>query len=261
MDKKKTTTTVSTFGIEVCANSAESAILAQEGGACRVELCAGIPEGGTTPSYGEIRMARQLLTTTKLHVIIRPRGGDFLYSTMEQDIMLYDIENARSLHADGVVVGCLTAQGDIDTALLKRCIEAAGDMSVTFHRAFDMCRSPFEALEDIIQSGCDRILTSGQENTAEQGIPLLRKLVDQATGRIIIMPGCGVNISNICKIAEETGAHEFHLSGRSAIESTMIFRNPRVSMGGTVKVEEYKRDVTDAEKIREINSILNSAYL
>lgn len=102
MDKKKTTTTVSTFGIEVCANSAESAILAQEGGACRVELCAGIPEGGTTPSYGEIRMARQLLTTTKLHVIIRPRGGDFLYSTMEQDIMLYDIENARSLHADGV---------------------------------------------------------------------------------------------------------------------------------------------------------------
>jgi copper homeostasis protein len=236
--------------IEICANSVESAVKAQEGGAYRVELCAGIPEGGTTPSFGDIRMARQLLQKTKLHVIIRPRGGDFLYSKLELDIMLHDIKVARQLGADGVVFGCLTAEGNVDIPAMKMLMNAVGDMSVTFHRAFDMCKNPQEALEQIIALGCNRILTSGQEPNAVKGIPLLKELVKQADGRIIIMPGCGVNPSNILQIAEETGASEFHFSGRSTYESGMIYRNPKVSMGGTVKIEEYEKDVTNPDIVK-----------
>jgi len=236
--------------IEICANSVESAVKAQEGGAYRVELCAGIPEGGTTPSFGDIRMARQLLNETKLHVIIRPRGGDFLYSQLEQEIMLHDIKVARQLGADGVVFGCLTAEGNVDIPAMKKLMNAVGDMSVTFHRAFDMCREPKEALEQIIELGCTRILTSGLESNAIKGIAMLRELIEQADGRIIIMPGCGVNPSNIYQLAEATGASEFHFSGRSSYESGMIFRNPKVSMGGTVKIEEYQKDVTDPEIVK-----------
>lgn len=236
--------------IEICANSVESAVKAQQAGAYRVELCAGIPEGGTTPSFGEIRMARQLLHQTKLHVIIRPRGGDFLYSPIEQEIMLHDIKVARQLGADGVVFGCLTAEGDIDVPLMKKLMNGVGEMSVTFHRAFDMCSNPKEALEQIIDLGIDRILTSGQEETAEKGIPLLKELVELADDRIIIMPGCGVNAGNIRQIAEETGTSEFHFSGRSAVESGMIYRNSKVSMGGTVKIEEYMRELTDTDKVK-----------
>ena len=236
--------------IEICANSVESAVKAQQAGAYRVELCAGIPEGGTTPSFGEIRMARQLLNQTKLHVIIRPRGGDFLYSPLEQEIMLHDIKVSRQLGADGVVFGCLTAEGKVDMPLMKKLMNAVGDMSVTFHRAFVMCSNPKEVLENLIELGIDRILTSGQEATAEKGIPLLKELVAQADGRIIIMPGCGVNAGNIRKIAKETGASEFHFSGRSTVESSMIFRNKKVSMGGTVKIEEYLKDVTDPDKVK-----------
>lgn len=238
------------YKIEICANSVESAIEAQRGGAYRVELCAGIPEGGTTPSYGEIKMARELLSI-RLHVIIRPRGGDFLYTPLEQSIVLHDIDMARQLGADGVVFGCLTPDGDIDLPLMERLMKASEGMSVTFHRAFDMCRSPRKALEEIIALGCDRILTSGQQATAEKGISLLKELNVQADGRIIIMPGCGVNSDNIRKIAEETGASEFHFSGRSSIESKMNYRNPAVSMGGTVKIEEYSREITDHTKVEK----------
>lgn len=238
------------YKIEICANSVESAIEAQRGGAYRVELCAGIPEGGTTPSYGEIKMARELLSI-RLHVIIRPRGGDFLYTPLEQSIMLHDIDMARQLGADGVVFGCLTPDGDIDLPLMERLMKASEGMSVTFHRAFDMCRNPRKALEKIIALGCDRILTSGQQATAEKGISLLKELNVQADRRIIIMPGCGVNSDNIRKIAEETGASEFHFSGRSSIESKMNYRNPAVSMGGTVKIEEYSREITDHTKVEK----------
>lgn len=238
------------YRIEICANSAYSALMAQRGGAYRVELCAGIPEGGTTPSAGEIYAARQLLDVTKLNVIIRPRGGDFLYSAVEADAMLYDIDMCRRMGADGVVIGCLTADGDVDMALCKRLIEAAGDMSVTFHRAFDMCRDAKEGLEQIIEVGCDRILTSGQAPTAEAGIPLISQLVELAGDRIIIMPGCGVRPANIRKIADATGAREFHFSGRSRYESGMKYRNTAVSMGGTVTIEEYSQEVTDPEIVK-----------
>ncbi|MGI6222356.1 MAG: copper homeostasis protein CutC [Prevotella sp.] len=245
-----------TYVIENCANGAESAFRAQQGGADRVELCAGIPEGGTTPSAGEIRVARRLLTTTRLNVIIRPRGGDFCYSHDELEAMTYDIGVAREAGADGVVFGALQPDGSIDLEAMQRLMQAAHGMSVTFHRAFDVCRDPFEALEQIIALGCDRILTSGQETTAEQGIPLLAQLNERAANRIIIMPGCGVNAGNIAHIARETHCHEFHFSGRSPVESKMKFRNPRVSMGGTVKIEEYSRDLTDPEKIRAARKAL-----
>lgn len=244
------------YQFEVCANSVESCLAAQNGRANRVELCAGIPEGGTTPSYGDIIVAREVLTKTKLHVIIRPRGGDFLYSPIEQRIMLKDIDNARQLEADGVVFGCLTAEGDVDIPLMKQLMEVAQGMSVTFHRAFDVCRNPQKALEDIINLGCDRILTSGQMPTAEQGIPLLKELQQQAAGRITLLAGCGVNENNIAHIARETGIHEFHFSARENIKSGMVYHNKAVSMGGTVQIDEYIRSVTTAERVTQtINSL------
>lgn len=164
--------------------------------------------------------------------------------------MLHDIKVARQLGADGVVFGCLTAEGDVDVPLMKKLMNGVGEMSVTFHRAFDMCSNPKEALEQIIDLGIDRILTSGQEETAEKGIPLLKELVELADDRIIIMPGCGVNAGNIRQIAEETGTSEFHFSGRSTVESGMIYRNSKVSMSGTVKIEEYMRELTDSDKVK-----------
>lgn len=241
---------VKDYKIEICTNSVKSCLEAQKGGAYRVELCAGIPEGGTTPSYGDISLARELLKI-KLNVIIRPRGGDFLYSDLEHRIMLKDIEIAKKLGVDGVVFGCLTPNGDIDMKRNSELMEAAEGMSVTFHRAFDMCRDPFESLEKIIELGCDRILTSGQQPKAEMGFDLIKQLVDLAGDRIIIMPGSGVNDQNIAKIASATGAKEFHFSARRAIESGMIYRNPNLKMGGTaVVINEFEEQVTSYELVR-----------
>ena len=239
------------YQFEVCANSVESCLAAQTGGANRVELCAGIPEGGTTPSYGEISMAREILDTTRLHVIIRPRGGDFLYSPIEVKTMLKDIEIARKLGVDGVVFGCLTANGEIDSTAMQELMLASQGLSVTFHRAFDVCCNPKEALEQIIELGCNRILTSGQQATAEQGIPLLKELQEQAAGRIILLAGCGVNENNIGRIAQETGIQEFHFSARESIISEMKYKNESVSMGGTVHINEYERNVTTARRVMD----------
>lgn len=241
---------------EICANSVQSCLAAQEGGAHRVELCAAIPEGGTTPSYGEILLARELLTTSRLHVIIRPRAGDFLYSQLEIGAMLKDIELCRNAGVDGVVFGCLTAEGEVDMPLMRRLIAASEGLSVTFHRAFDMTRDPRKALEDIIELGCHRILTSGQQPTAFEGMELLRELQQQAAGRIILLAGSGVNPGNIGEIQTKTGISEFHFSARSLRESAMQFRNPRVSMGGTVTIDEYRQPFTTAENVRNTISKL-----
>lgn len=239
------------YQIEVCANSVESALNAQNAGADRVELCAGMPEGGTTPSIGQIMMARELLTRTKLHVIIRPRGGDFLYTDLEVQTMIKDIQAAKELQVDGIVIGCLTANGDVDVKQMEHLMREADGLSVTFHRAFDMCRNPHQTLQEIIALGCDRILTSGQQPTAVQGIPMLKQLQMEADEHIIIMPGCGINPTNIQQIANETGTKEFHLSGRTNVNSRMRFRNPNVSMGGTVHIDEYVQQVTDQSIIRD----------
>lgn len=237
------------FKFEICANGVESCLAAQEGGADRVELCAGIPEGGTTPSYGEIKVARRLLTTTRLHVIIRPRGGDFLYSPLEVERMLEDIRVCRELGVDGVVIGCLNADGTLDMDANRRLVEAAEGMSVTFHRAFDRCRDPHLALEQLIQLGVDRVLTSGQQPTALEGIGLLRTLNALAAGRIIILAGCGVNENNVRQIREETGVREFHFSARTPVRSRMQFANPDVFMGAK-DADESTLMYTSAERVR-----------
>ena len=230
------------YQFEVCANSVESCIAAQAGGADRVELCAGIPEGGTTPSYGDILIAREVLQQTKLHIIVRPRGGDFLYSSTEQRIML-------------------KAEGNVDIPLMEQLMKASQGMSVTFHRAFDVCRNPQKAIEDIIALGCNRILTSGQQPTAERGIPLLKELQQQASDRIILLAGCGVNETNIAHIARETGIREFHFSARENIESSMLYHNSAVSMGGTVHIDEYTHTITTAERVKRTIGALKASPL
>ena len=235
--------------IEICANSAQSCVEAEAGGAQRVELCAAIPEGGTTPSYGEIKMALQLTSKIDINIIVRPRGGDFLYTEAEVEAMLYNIEMAKQLNVHGVVFGCLTKRGDIDVPLMRRLIEAAKPLSVTCHRAFDVCREPFTALEQLIESGCDRILTSGQQPDAVRGIPLLKELVIRARERIIIMPGCGVREDNIARIEAETGAKEFHTSARCIVYSRMEYRNESVPMGSGVVASEFETLQTDRRKV------------
>jgi len=219
------------FMVEVCANGVESCLAAQQGGADRVELCAGIPEGGTTPSYGEIKVARRVLTTTRLHVIIRPRGGDFLYSDLEVERMAADIAVCLDLGVDGVVFGCLKADGTIDVEKNRYLMECSQGMSVTMHRAFDRAADPEQALEQIIALGFNRILTSGQQPKAIQGVDLLARLNRQAAGRIILMAGSGVTEQNIKEIRDVTGLNEFHFSGRESVPSAMQYVNPNLYMG------------------------------
>lgn len=241
------------FKFEICANSVESCLVAQEGGADRVELCAGIPEGGTTPSYGEIKLARKLLTKTKLHVIIRPRGGDFLYTPLELERMEEDIRICRELGVDGVVFGCLTEEGEIDREANRRLVELARPMSVTFHRAFDRTADPMKALEDIISLGCNRILTSGQQPKAIDGINLLaqleKKLKEYPLPPIQLLAGSGVNEENIRQIFDATGIHEYHFSARVNVVSKMKHYNHEVYMGAK-GADESNSLVTSAEKVR-----------
>ena len=238
------------FMVEICANGVESCLAAQEGGADRVELCAGIPEGGTTPSYGEIKVARRVLTTTRLHVIIRPRGGDFLYTDLEVERMAEDIAMCRQLGVDGVVFGCLNADGTFDLEKNRYLIECSRGMSVTCHRAFDRAVNPEQALEDVIALGFDRILTSGQQPKAEQGIDLLAKLNRQADGRIILMAGSGVTEQNIRRIREATGLTEFHFSGRESVDSAMQYVNPNLYMGRP-GAHEAALDYTTARRVSD----------
>ncbi len=236
--------------IEACVESVESAVAAEAGGAGRVELCAALLEGGLTPSAGAIGLARERLSIG-LHVIIRPRGGDFLYTDDEHAVMLRDIDVAKHAGADGVVIGVLDADARVDEARTRELVVCAraGAMSVTFHRAFDMTRDPFAALETLVDIGVDRILTSGQEESAMAGLELLRDLVKRAGDRIIIMPAGNIHESNVEKIARETGAKELHVTGFVDVDSGMHFRNPRVFMGGLLRPPEYTRSVTDAAEI------------
>ena len=241
------------YRFEICANSVASCIAAQEGGADRVELCSGIPEGGTTPSFGMILRARRSIDIA-LNVIIRPRGGDFLYTADEVEEMVHDIRIAKELGADGLVFGCLTKEGNVDKKAMSILMEAAEGLPVTFHRAFDHSADPLQALEDIIDLGCARILTSGCRPTAMQGIPLLADLVKAAGDRIIIMPGCGVNENNIAETARLSGAREFHFSAREPVESGMLFRNPDVAMGS--EADPYGTVRTTAARVAAtINSL------
>lgn len=249
--------------LEICTGSIESVLAAKAGGAQRVELCSALNEGGVTPSWGLLKSALSVEGIRK-HVLIRPRGGDFLYTEEEVEIMVKDIEMCRELRADGVVIGALTRDGDVDMEACRRMIEAtlppastpeggldSRRMSVTFHRAFDMVRDADKALEDVIGLGCDRILTSGLMPTAWEGREMLRHLVEKSAGRIIIMPGSGVSSHNAADILSYTGASEIHASARSARQSLMEYRNPTVTMGAK-DADEYARKETDPEEVKRI---------
>ena len=244
------------YRIEICANSVASCIEAEKGGAYRVELCAAIPEGGTTPSYGEI-IGELKNTDLNINVIIRPRGADFLYSRLEMDSMIQDIKMCKELGVDGVVFGALNADGNFHMEYMTELVEASKGLSITCHRAFDACLDPFKGLDQLISLGVNRVLTSGQQATAEKGIPLLIKLIEHSNGRIIIMPGCGINDSNIQDIALNTGAKELHMSLRSKHEGGMSFRNPDLFMGNT-DLSELSYYITDSNKVRKWVDILKN---
>lgn len=243
--------------LEVCAGDIESVVAAAAGGAQRVELCSALADGGITPSTGFIRQAL-LVGGPKVHVLIRPRGGDFLYSPAEVAAMTDDIVAARETGAHGVVIGALTPDGDIDIAACRRMVEAAAGMNVTFHRAFDLCRDPFEALRQIIDLGCNRLLTSGQAASAIEGVELLRELVEKADGKLTILAGGGVNPENAAEIIRRLGTNEVHASARHTIQSPMRYRKPGVAMGAPGS-DEYSRKVTSPEIVAEIMAAIKNA--
>ncbi|MBN2666169.1 MAG: copper homeostasis protein CutC [Bacteroidales bacterium] len=239
------------FKLEICADSVASAINAQSAGADRIELCDNLLEGGTTPGYGAIISARSNLSI-KLHVLIRPRGGDFLYSDLEYDIMRRDIELCAENGIDGIVTGILLSGGSIDVERTARLFEFAYPMCATFHRAFDLCKDPVSGLEDVIATGASRLLTSGLRNKARDGIELIRQLITQAGERIIVMPGGGIDETNAAQIITATKATELHLTGRMEVDSEMIFRRHGISLGGHPGIPEYTRKVADQERIKKI---------
>lgn len=242
--------------LEICCFSLESCLTAQRAGAGRVELCSGMFEGGTTPSAGLISLARQHLTI-KLYVMIRPRGGEFCYSDAEYAVMKADVQVAKNLGADGVVFGILNADGSVDKKRTTQLANLAAPLKVTFHRAFDVANDPFQALEDIIDCGCERILTSGQKNTAIEGIDLLKNLVEKSQNRIEIMVGSGVSAQNAKQLLT-IGVHALHMTGKGIQESKMVFRKPDVSMASAVLTNEYEIYEADFEKCKAVVNILKN---
>ncbi len=244
--------------LEICIDSVASAEAAARGGADRVELCANLPEGGTTPSAGIIRVVRSVFSGG-LMVSIRPRGYDFLYSEAEMEVMLHDILTARELGADGVVIGCLTAEAEVDEDRCGRLIEAAGNMDLTFHRAFDMTRDRSAALEAIIALGIKRVLSSGGQADVPAGISQLAELVAQSGDRASIMPGGGVTAENIDEIVRATGVREIHLSARHGVRGGMTWFNPGCSMGTFSKADEYGWRESSEEIVRDSKRALTDA--
>ena len=243
--------------LEVCANSVTSALAAQDGGAVRVELCENLYEGGTTPSHGEILLARKKLHI-KLYTLIRPRGGDFLYTELENDIILADAKYSIDAGSDGIVIGILKTDGTIDKERCGKLVQMASQrgVGVTFHRAFDMCADMDQALEDIIELGCERILTSGGKSTAMEGSTVIAHLIKKAAGRIAIMPGSGVNEKNVADLLHFTGATEIHSSARVRMPSKMDFKNDHIIMGDNYG-DEYIYEVTDTGRVKDILRIAN----
>lgn len=237
------------FKIEICVEGTDGLVAAQQAGADRVELCASLLEGGLTPSLGVVREALRV-ATIPFHVIIRPRGGDFLYSELEFTSMVEDIKAMRDLGVVGVVIGCLTADGEIDEVRTKALVDAARPMKVTCHRAFDMTRDYRAAIEALVRAGVDRVLTSGQRDTAVEGIDILKNTAAIADGRIVIMACGALDQTNIAQVRRATGVDEMHFAALKTLKSTMAFRNPYVGMGGTAIEREYEITVTDEDAVR-----------
>ena len=241
--------------IEVVAYNIESALLAQEGGADRIELCDSPGDGGNTPSYGVVEALRPHINMD-IYAMVRPRGGDFLYSTYEYFAMKRDILAFQKLSVDGVVFGILNPDGTIDKKRCKSLIDLARPLKVTIHRAFDMTRDPFEALEDCVEVGFDRILTSGQKAKAIEAIDLIAELVKKANGRISIMPGSGVNESNVQEIISQTGVKEIHFSASAFRHSEMQFQNKAIAGLGSEPGAEYKLRTLNLQMIKNIRALV-----
>jgi copper homeostasis protein len=237
--------------IEIATSDFLTTKSAVEGGADRVELCANLAEGGTTPSYAHIKKCKEAFDIP-LFPIIRPRGGDFLYNKDEFDIMRNDIKLCKELGCEGIVIGLLNMDGTIDITRTSALIDLAYPLEVTFHRAFDRCKDPFAAVEELIEIGCQRILTSGQKPTVSEGIELIADLNKKANGRIIIMPGSGVRKENIKMLAERTGCIEFHSSLRGKSKSPMQFIHP----GFANSEESYANNFIDPVNVRELREAL-----
>lgn len=241
--------------IEICLEGAESVLRAEEGGADRVELCSDLFEGGLTPTLGTFRVARRL-ATIPINCMIRPRGGDFCYSDIEYEVMLDDVRTFKEAGASGIVFGILTPEGDVDIERSRRLIEAARPLPVTFHRAFDMTRDPYKALEDLIALGVDRILTSGQEATVPEGAELLAELVSLAGDRVIIMPGCGITERNFPKMKELIKAREYHVYLPQDVQSRMEFHPGHIYMGGLLRQSEFSTTETSSSRVAALKAML-----
>lgn len=245
--------------LEVVVYNIESALRAQEGGADRIELCDNPGEGGTTPSYAVIEAVRQNVNMD-VYVMIRPRGGDFLYSNYEFHAMKRDIHQCQKISVDGVVFGILTDEGRIDVKRCKELIERARPLKVTCHRAFDMTRDPFEALEDCIESGFSRILTAGQQAQADKGKELIAELIQKANGRIAIMPGSGVNENTVEEILRTSNANEIHFSATFFRESSMRFRNQQIAGMGSDEGNEFKLRTVDPERVKKMRALAEGVH-
>lgn len=242
--------------LEACVNSGVSAIEAEKGGADRVELCENMAEGGCTPSAGSIIYTREHINIALL-VMIRPRGADFCYNRDEFEIMKGDIRSAKNLGADGVVFGILNPDGSIDKERMAQLADLARPMSVTCHRAFDMTRDPFEAMDELIRLGIDRILTSGQSDSALQGAPLIRELILRSRSKIIIMPGHGIKEHNLDEVIRATGADEFHMYLTKNVATQMNYIRNNVRMGPSGN-SEYEYLVVDRDRIARAKEIIKN---
>lgn len=234
---------------EICIDSVEGVLAARESGAQRVELCSALLEGGLSPSYGMTKRAKAVAGDVKLHAMVRPRGGDFLYSEEEFAAMREDIAAFNEIGVDGLVFGLLTADGQVDADRTADLMSLARPASVTFHRAFDMAKDPYEEIEALIELGVDRLLTSGQAPSVLEGAPLIRELIERYGDRIAIMPGGDLTPRNVARVMSETGAIEVHFASLSRVPGPMRHRNNDVFMGGTLRPPEYDRVVTTADGI------------
>ncbi|SNR60619.1 copper homeostasis protein CutC [Actinomadura mexicana] len=237
---------------EICIDSVAGAVAAEKAGAHRVELCAALFDGGLTPTLGTVRAALAAVSSIRVNVIIRPRGGDFIFDEHEVAAMEHDVALVREAGAHGVVIGALTPEGTVDRPVVERLMAAAGGLPVTFHRAFDMAADPFGTLDVLAGLGVARVLTSGQDASALEGAPLIAELVRHAGDRVIVMPGGGVTDRNVARVVAATGAREIHFAALSEEPSPAVHRNPYPFMGGELRRPEYQRLVTTSGGIASV---------
>jgi len=243
--------------LEICCYTPSAALIAEECGANRIELCDNYSEGGTTPSYAAIKLLTERLSIP-VNVIVRPRGGDFLYSNLEYEMIKEDVNAIKELGANGIVIGFLKADGQIDIERTHEIINLASPLEVTLHRAFDVCRDPLEALDQLMKIGVHRILTSGAMSTAAEGVELIAKLVKKAKNTISIMPGSGITPENIEMLADKTGAKEFHSSAKTFVKSPMKYTNSQVPMSSNSSAQTCQNLTANGDRIRTMVKILRS---